>query len=51
MKLVLALMRTLTWREQQTLGSVCRKLREGDAYRLLKELEWEDAGELVSGDW
>jgi DNA-binding MarR family transcriptional regulator len=42
MKLVLALMRTLSWREQQTLGSVCRKLREGNAYKMLLELEWED---------
>lgn len=42
MKLVLAVIRTLDWREQQTLSDVCRKLREGDAFRFLEEMQWED---------
>jgi MarR family transcriptional regulator, 2-MHQ and catechol-resistance regulon repressor len=42
MKLVLAVIRTLDWREQQTLSAICKKLRAGDAYRFLEEMQWED---------
>jgi hypothetical protein len=43
MKLVLALMRALDWREMQTLSNICRKLSKGNVLRLLEEMEWEDA--------
>ncbi|HKV47232.1 MAG TPA: hypothetical protein VJN69_04020 [Candidatus Acidoferrales bacterium] len=42
MKMVLAVLRTLSWHEQQTLSKICGKLREWDAFKLLEELEWED---------
>jgi hypothetical protein len=44
MKLVLAFMRALEWREQQALIRTCRKLREGDILRFLREMEYEDVG-------
>lgn len=45
MKMVLAVLRTLTWREQETLGRICQKLKDWDAAKLMQELEWEDAEE------
>jgi hypothetical protein len=42
MKLVLAFMRALEWREQRTLIRTCAKLREGDILRFLREMEFED---------
>jgi predicted DNA-binding transcriptional regulator len=43
MKMVLAVLRTLNWQEQETLSRICGKLRDWDAFKLLQELEWEDA--------
>jgi hypothetical protein len=43
MKLVLALMRALDWREMQRLSEICRKLSRGNVVRLLQEMEWVDA--------
>lgn len=45
MKMVLAVLRTLNWHEQETLSRICGKLRDWDAFKLLQELEWEDAEE------
>ncbi|HEY6467548.1 MAG TPA: MarR family transcriptional regulator, partial [Candidatus Acidoferrales bacterium] len=45
MKMVLAVLRTLSWREQETLGRICQKLKDWDAFKLMQELEWEDAEE------
>jgi hypothetical protein len=42
MKLVLAFMRALEWREQETLIRTCRKLRERNILRFLHEMEYED---------
>ena len=42
MKLVLAFMRALEWREQETLIRTCRKLRDGDILRFLREMEFQD---------
>lgn len=42
MKLVLAFMRALEWREQETLIRTCRKLRDGHILRFLREMEFED---------
>jgi DNA-binding MarR family transcriptional regulator len=41
MKLVLAFMRALEWREQRALIRTCEKLREGDILRFLREMEFE----------
>jgi hypothetical protein len=41
-KMVLAVLRTLNWHEQETLSRICGKLRDWDAFKLLQELEWED---------
>lgn len=43
MKMVLAVLRTLDWKEQEALGRICAKLRDWNAFKLLEELEWEDA--------
>ncbi len=40
MKLVLAFMRALEWREQEALIRSCQKLREGNILRFLRELEY-----------
>ncbi len=45
MKMVLAALRTLNWHEQETLSRICGKLRNWDTFKLLQELEWEDAEE------
>lgn len=45
MKMVLAVLRTLDWREQETLGRICQKLKDWDAFKLMQELDWEDAEE------
>jgi MarR family 2-MHQ and catechol resistance regulon transcriptional repressor len=37
MKMVLAVLRTLDWHEQETLGRICEKLRDWDAAKLLQE--------------
>lgn len=42
MKLVLAFMRALEWREQTTLIETCRKLRDGNILRFLREMEFQD---------
>ena len=42
MKLVLAFMRALEWREQETLIRTCRKLRDGDILGFLRQMEFED---------
>ena len=42
MKMVLAVLRTLNWHEQETLGRICAKLRDWDAFKFLQEFEWED---------
>jgi MarR family transcriptional regulator, 2-MHQ and catechol-resistance regulon repressor len=44
-KVVRARMRVLQGREQQKLGAMCRKLREGDPVKFLKEMMWEDVEE------
>jgi DNA-binding MarR family transcriptional regulator len=50
-KVVKALMRALDGREQESLSKMCRKLREGDAVKFLREMqmmdEEEEAAELV----
>jgi DNA-binding MarR family transcriptional regulator len=45
MKLVLAFMRALEWREQKTLIETCRKLRDGNILRFLREMEFQDVEE------
>ena len=40
MKLVLAFMRALEWREQEVLIRICQKLREGNILRFLREMEY-----------
>lgn len=42
MKMVLAVLRTLNWHEQETLSRICGKLRDWDVFKLLQELEWDD---------
>ncbi|MFY9691180.1 MAG: MarR family transcriptional regulator [Candidatus Acidiferrales bacterium] len=42
-KVVRALMRALDAREQDSISRVCRKLREGDVLKFVKELRSEDA--------
>src|SRR6185437_14592790 len=44
-KFVKSLMRALDGREQQTLSRLCRKLREGDALKFVKEIRHVDADE------
>ncbi|HEX4073758.1 MAG TPA: MarR family transcriptional regulator [Candidatus Acidoferrales bacterium] len=50
-KVVKAMMRALDGREQETLSRLCRKLREGDASRFLREMrmmdEDQEAAELA----
>ena len=41
-KLVYALMRSITLRDVDRLGETCRRLREGDPFRLIQELMMED---------
>jgi DNA-binding MarR family transcriptional regulator len=40
MKLVLAFMRALEWREQEALIRSCKKLRDGNILRFLREMEY-----------
>lgn len=42
-KLVFAFMQALDPREQETIGRACRKLREGDVMKMLKEISMEEA--------
>jgi MarR family 2-MHQ and catechol resistance regulon transcriptional repressor len=44
-KVVKALMRALDGREQETLSKLCRKLREGDDWKYLREFRYLRAGE------
>jgi hypothetical protein len=44
-KLVKSLMRALDGREQQTLSRLCRKLRERDVLRFVKEIMHRDSDE------
>jgi len=44
-KLVKALLRVLEAREQDTLSRICRKLREGDVMKFVKEITTEREGE------
>ena len=44
-KVVKAYMRALDGRQQETLGELCRKLREGDVVRFISEMEHEDEEE------
>jgi hypothetical protein len=39
---VFAFMRALDLLEQETLGRVCRKLREGDVAKMLQEISMKD---------
>jgi len=48
-KMVKAEMKVLDGREQKTLAELCRKLREGDMVRYIKELTMPDAEEDL--DW
>jgi MarR family transcriptional regulator, 2-MHQ and catechol-resistance regulon repressor len=41
-KLVKSLMRVLDAREQDTLSRICRKLREGDVLKFIREIRMED---------
>jgi MarR family transcriptional regulator, 2-MHQ and catechol-resistance regulon repressor len=41
-KLVKSLMRALDAREQDTLSRICRKLREGDVLKFMREIRMED---------
>jgi hypothetical protein len=41
-KLVKSLLRVLDGREQGTLSRICRKLREGDVLKLIREITHED---------
>jgi MarR family transcriptional regulator, temperature-dependent positive regulator of motility len=41
-RIVRAKMLALTWREQETVARLCRKLREGDAVKFLKEMTMID---------
>ena len=43
MVLIYALMRAIDTREAERLSRTCRKIREGDAVRLIKELMMEDS--------
>jgi DNA-binding MarR family transcriptional regulator len=44
-KLVKSMMRALDLREQDTLGRLCRKLREGDIVKFFQEIRMQDADE------
>jgi len=44
-KMVKAMMRALDLREQDTLGRLCRKLREGDIVKYFQEIRMQDADE------
>ncbi len=44
-KLVKALMRVLTAREQESLRRICRKLREGDVLKFVQEIRMEEPEE------
>ena len=44
-KLVKALMRVLSAREQDSLGRICRKLREGDVVKFVREIRMEEIEE------
>ena len=44
-KLVKSMMRALDLREQDTLGRLCRKLREGDMVKFFQEIRMQDADE------
>ena len=44
-KLVKSLLRVLDAREQDTLSRICRKLREGDVMKFVREITMEREGE------
>ena len=44
-KMVKALMRVLTAREQNSLGRICRKVREDDVVQFVREIRMEDPEE------
>jgi hypothetical protein len=44
--MVKSLLRVLDAREQDTLSRICRKLREGDVVKFVRELTMEREGEL-----
>jgi DNA-binding MarR family transcriptional regulator len=46
-KVVKSLMRALDAREQQSLSRICRKLREGDPIKFLREMVFEDEDEDI----
>jgi DNA-binding MarR family transcriptional regulator len=49
-KMVKALMRALDGREQEALSRMCRKLKEGDVMKYVKEMRMADPAEEESGE-